>query len=364
MLRRVLLLMMAGLPGMLVAQEAKIAPGDVILLTCEEEPTLNKEYSVTSQGVVLIDFLGAVMVKDLTEPECANAIKKRLVDDRILREATIKVKIVSRHNDPILFRGAVRVTGKRDYAKGLRLSDIVRAAGPTDTADLKRIEVKSKDGKVSVYDFSMFDPATNENNPLLKPGDDVNFRSKSDPGIVVVLGAVGNPGGVNFEPGMTVRKAVAKCGGFSSTAILSRVRLEKPGKPPVYIDLSKQEVDAPVAEGDRIFVEMAVQRKYVMVTGAVNSGGLVELTPGLTLSKAIVAAGGVSVQAERGTVLLTRPGTNKAVKYDLATVGAGGAADPVLMAGDRVTVATKKRKSNEGLKSLSYMVLLYILLGK
>lgn len=352
------------LPSLVLAQEAKIAPADVLLLTCEEEPTLNKEYTVTSQGAILVDFLGAVFVKDMTEKQAAESIKGRLLNERILREATVKIKIVSRQNDPILFSGAVKVTGRKDYISGLRLSDIVRTSQPTESADLKRIEVKSRSGGVLIFDFTSFDPATNENNPLLKPGDEIVFRNKKDPGTIVVLGGVGNPGGVTYESGLTIRKAIAKCGGFSSLAVLSRVRLEQQGKPPVYFDLSKQEIDAPVMEGDRIFVETSEQRKYIMVSGAVKSGGFIELKQGMTLSKAVVAAGGVTVAAEEGRVLLTRAGTLQAIKYDLRQIQGGGTSDPVLLAGDKVTVATKKRGNNEAVKSLSYLALLYILLGK
>ncbi|MCG9894752.1 MAG: polysaccharide biosynthesis/export family protein, partial [Fimbriimonadaceae bacterium] len=42
--------------------DRKIAPGDKLRMTCVEEPSLDKTYTVTADGLMLIDFLGAIQV--------------------------------------------------------------------------------------------------------------------------------------------------------------------------------------------------------------------------------------------------------------------------------------------------------------
>ncbi len=363
MLRRFVLLVVSLLAAVVFAQDAtKIKAGDRVRLTCEEEPTLNKEYAVSAQGMVLIDFLGAVKVEGLTEAEAARTIADRLISERILRQATVRVKIVNTTIAPVTFKGLVKVTGQEPFKEGLRLSDIVRKAQPTEEADLTRVEVRG--ARTLLVDFTRFDPATNANNPLLAPGDTVTFLPKRAPGLVILLGGVDRPGGVTWERGMTVRSAIEKAGGFASLAVVSNVRLEREGRPAQTLDLSKPGVDAPVQEGDRIIVSMKEERQYVQVSGAVAKGGFIEFVPGMTLTRAVTAGGGLRPDANTKSVRLTRKGEEKSVTYDFEALARGTVKDPVLNPGDKVMVEAKRTGKKDILYSLTVLALLYILLGQ
>ncbi|WP_116472400.1 polysaccharide biosynthesis/export family protein [Zobellella maritima] len=70
-----------------------------------------------------------------------------------------------------------------------------------------------------------------------------------------VNGEVGNPGGYPFQPGMTLRKAVALAGGFSERASRSAyyiIRDTDPSRKPQKITL-----DSPVMPGDIITIEQS-----------------------------------------------------------------------------------------------------------
>jgi protein involved in polysaccharide export with SLBB domain len=364
MLKRILVLATLFAATVAFAQEpARIKAGDTVRMTCEEEPTLNKEYAVTAQGMILVDFLGAVKVAGLTEPEAARLLADRLLNERILRQATVRVKIVTTTVAPITYKGAAKATGQEPFREGLRLSDIVRKAQPTDDTDLSRIEVRGAAGPVFV-DFTKFDPATNANNPLLKPGDTVTFVVKTAPGFVVLLGGVERPGGVTWEQGMTVRSAIEKAGGFSSLALNTNVKLERDGKPTQTLDLSRNNVNAAVLEGDRIIVSMRAERQYVVVSGAVVKGGFIEFVPGMTLTKAVANSGGLRGDANPSVVRLTRKGQEKSVTYSFEALSTGKAPDPVLNAGDKVMVEAKRTSKTDILKTITVIALLYILIGR
>ena len=82
MTKALLILLSLLLAALALAQDApKIKAGDMLRLTCEEEATLNKEYAVSRQGMILVDFLGAFKVEGMTESEAADAISKKLVDE-------------------------------------------------------------------------------------------------------------------------------------------------------------------------------------------------------------------------------------------------------------------------------------------
>ena len=361
---RLFLLILVLFSGIALAQDApKIKAGDRLRLTCEEEPTLNKEYAVSSQGMVLVDFLGAVKVQGLTEAEAARTIADRLISERILRQATVRVKIVTSTVAPITYRGAVRQTGQEPYREGLRLSDIIKKAQPTEQTDLARIEVRNG-ANVAIVDYTKFVPATNANNPLLKPGDTVIFVTRRAPGLVVVLGGVERAGGIDFERGMTVRSAIAKAGGFSSLAVTTNVKLEREGRPAQTLDLSRANVDAPVQEGDRIIVGMKEERQYVQVSGAVQKGGFIEFIPGMTLLKALQAGGGLREDANQNAVRLTRRGEDKSMTYNVEALKTGKVVDPTLNPGDKVMVEAKRSNKNQLLETVAAIALLYILLGR
>lgn len=342
----------------------KIKVGDVLRMTCEEEPTLNKSYTVTQQGIILVDFIGAVHVEGNTEAEAARIVSARLVDERILRRATVTIRIVNTTVLPVTYRGAVQATGQEPHREGLRLSDIIKKAQPREDTDLGRIEVRGKDGNTRLVDFTRNDPATNADNPLMQPGDVVTFFVRGAPGLVVILGGVERPGGVTFERGMTVRSAIAKAGGLAVNAVATTVRLERVGRPPVMLDLTNPGTDQPVQEGDRVIVAVAEKRNYVQVSGAVNKGGFIDFRPGITVTQAIDAAGGLRADAIQDRVRLTRNGENRATVLIYADLKSGRATDPVLNPGDKIMVDARSIKKNDVLQSLTLLVLLYILIGR
>ena len=364
MLRLTVVMLAALVAAVVIAQDpATIANGDRLRLLCEEEPQLNKEYSVNSQGLILVDFLGAVRVAGLTETEAAERIATQLIRERILRSATVTVQIIKHEPAPIRYQGKVAKTGEMPFRSGVRLSDVILLAGATEETDLARILIVS-DGKERQYvDYTRFDPATNENNPLLKPGDVVTFLAKLRPDQVVVLGGVERPGAIDLSPGMTVRQAIEAAGGFSVLAI--PVKLDRDGEARRTLDLSRPGSDVELRGGDRVFVEVKSRREYVQVVGAVVKGGFIEFRHGMTVSQAVEAAGGLRPEAKPTAVRIVRSRTNNSIELvDLTKIEKGTAVDVVLNAGNRVEVDGFRSRKLDLVKMVATLALLYFLLSK
>jgi protein involved in polysaccharide export with SLBB domain len=93
-----------------------------------------------------------------------------------------------------------------------------------------------------------------------------------------------------------------------------------------------------VRPGDVINVLGRPQRFYY-IAGKVQDPGRKDFHPGITLTQAILAAGGALHSSK--TALVTRQdkdGLLSASKYDLREIMAGGAPDPTLFPGDRIEV--------------------------
>ena len=95
---RVFVALVLSLVLVVCAWAQAIRPGDKLKLTVKEEPQLNKEYTVNKDGIILVEFLGAVEVAGLSPEDAAKKIAAQLEKDRILRVATVKAERVG---DPV-----------------------------------------------------------------------------------------------------------------------------------------------------------------------------------------------------------------------------------------------------------------------
>ena len=80
--------------------------------------------------------------------------------------------------------------------------------------------------------------------------------------------------------------------------------------------------------------------EFFYVGGEIASPGQKDFHSGMTLTQALLAAGGVTAQAG-GKVKVARAGADGrlvSAEYDLRQIEAGAVADPVLQAGDRIEV--------------------------
>lgn len=107
----------------------------------------------------------------------------------------------------------------------------------------------------------------------------------------------------------------------------------------VVVDLSKPtEMNLLVRPGDVITVQ-ANPKQFFYVGGEVKAPGEVQFRPGLTLTQAILAAGGLSRESKEAHV--AREGDKgflTSTRYKLKDINKGKLADPLVQPGDRITV--------------------------
>ena len=107
------------------------------------------------------------------------------------------------------------------------------------------------------------------------------------------------------------------------------------------VDLSDTEgMKTLVRQGDVVTLRER-PRQFVYVAGAVREPGQREFHAGLTLTQALLAAGGLT-SSDRAVVNVTRQGSDgrlSTARYVLADIRSGKTPDPVLRPGDRVEVA-------------------------
>ncbi len=328
-----------------------VKPGDKLRLTCVEEPQLNNTYTVTKDGLIVLPFVGAIEIKNITVQEAAVKIATELMQQRILRSATVGLEFDAPASVGIQYSGALESTGTFPFAEGLRLSDVIRVGRLRPDADISRVEVISFNGKKTVIKFVDDPNAPLENNPYLKAGDQVVVPTVARPENIFILGGVRNPGLRPLRSGLTLRAAIEDAGGFDAAGDPRRVRLEREKQPAIIYDLGDPNRDILLQGGDRIVVELRPTRQYVTVMGFVSRPGNVEFRDGMTLMQALNDAGGVrdDVPVERVAIYNSKNDFRSPAIYNLQRIVQGFLGDVMLEPGDRVEAVRQGQKKPAGI---------------
>ncbi len=382
-MRRLLCLLLALITALSFAQaDRTIKAGDKLKVTCPQETAVSGNYDVTEDGLILVTFLGQVKVVDMTAKQASDHISKRLVDERIVQQATVTVEFLN--NPPVVdppkvdppvqtegkvtIAGEVKNVGAMNFKANMRLADVIRHAEPLPQADLTKILIRNLDGRETLIDFSRFDPATNVNNPEMRVGDTVSFPSRGAPPVVeqqrvFVIGGVQRPGMLSFAPGMTLRQAIEAAGGFSTTADKTRVRVERQGQAVQVADLSLPGENIALMANDQIVVEVMTQRRYVQVNGLVRNPGMVQFHDGMTLSRAIQEAGGLMEGARTANIEIKSQGVEKPIKVNFDEIERGYRGDYVLKPGDTIAVPNAQGTTKRDIAIAAGAILLILLFG-
>lgn len=360
-----MLLLFVAAIGVSASAQRALKPGDVVTLTCAEDPTLNSDYKITEQGLLLINYIGAVEVIGLTPEQAAQKISKALVRQQVMPSATItlRMKSVETAQPTVSVSGAVRNPGEIKFSEGMTLATALAVAEPTTVADLKNVRITRATGETGTIDFTQYQAGNIAGNPLLKPGDRIFVPLKVADFQVTVLGAVVRPGIIEYSDKMTVKRAIELAGGLRSDANPKRVEITPPNAQMYVMDI--EGTDTEVSPGTKIVVGVREIREFVFVRGSVARPGLIPFKQGMTITDAILDAQPFENASLNRVRLTRRDATGKVTIeiYDLRQIQAGKAPDVQLMAEDTIDVpyASSSFRMNDTMKFIGLSLLLYFL---
>jgi polysaccharide biosynthesis/export protein len=107
-------------------QPYSIEPGDRINVTVFGQPELSGDLTVDGNGAVDLPFIGQLVVRNLTIPECQKVITARLADGVLVKPA-VNVRVSEFRQLYIL--GDVRTPGAYAFHYGLTIKGAIAAAG-------------------------------------------------------------------------------------------------------------------------------------------------------------------------------------------------------------------------------------------
>lgn len=374
-----------------------LGAGDVVFISIFSVPEYTEDYTIRPDGSLMLpeELGGAVSVGGMTLEQATQAISQHLAP--ILRRPLVTLSLTQTRPLKVAIAGEVKRPGVYTFEELVTLTEaLTQAGGVTPMADVRQVQIqrRSPQGQVPLplqanlwdlitqgalaQDLSLQDgdtiviPTVTTLNPQESQRvTEANFASQRDETIqVAVLGQVQRPGSHTLSgETQTVSAAIAAAGGITQQANVRAVEVRRPtsqGEPQVITldfwkllqegDLSQ---DLPLQSGDAVMIRQATLtgEAYgvvasstlspstipVNLVGEVKQPGTLSISPNTPLSQAILAAGGFSDSASRGSVQLVRVNPDGTVSQRTLTIdlakGLDPSTNPPLQPNDTIIVA-------------------------
>lgn len=246
----------------------RLAPGDILTLHLYSMETTSVEgVFVDASGHLHVPLAGSIEVGGMTLGEAEAVIQLALREyDEVVR-VSLTVSTPAGHQASVL--GAVENPGRVVVTEGLRLADLLAAAGGAtpyraqdgsdQTADLGGARLV-RGGEIVPVSVERALVGDTRHNVLIRPGDHL-YVPGSRGRAITILGEVEAPSLVPYQTGIRLTQALALAGGLSGDAHRRDIRVVRGplAKPRVYgVNLKKlvegSGPDIVLAPGDIIFV--------------------------------------------------------------------------------------------------------------
>jgi len=287
----------------------KLAPRDVIEVIVEDAPELSVNYTISSNGIIPLRFLGAMPVAGKTTYEISKIITDGL-RGRYLQDPKVYVSVKQYNSRTFFIQGAVRNPGVYVVSGRPSLFRLMSIAGG----------LQENHGLVA-YVFREV-PAKPEK---LESGSPQNGDNNKVKGIIndAKGEAKGTAAPVEGEPDYEL--ITANIGGMLKGRLGANVIVQP---------------------GDVVYVPPA---DVFYVAGEVRTPGQFHLRQGITLRQAISLAGGTLFKARlgKGVIFRTDPATGNLAELpvDIAAVMSGKSQDMPLLGNDVIWIPNSSVKS-------------------
>ncbi len=221
------------------ASEYKIGPEDVLEINFWQDPSLN---SVVLVGKISLDIVGQIEAAGKTTSQLQTDIVRQIsrLNKRI---SQVVVRVVEYNNHYVFVSGQVNDPDKKTFEKIPDLWTIINEAGGiTEIGDLSRVTIirgGEKAGKVEVINVAEAIAGGNlDKLPKIGRQDTIEIsrtlaglpsgelaRQIERKNLFYVVGAVNNPGPIQFEENTDILEALALAGGYTEDADLKKVKI-------------------------------------------------------------------------------------------------------------------------------------------
>lgn len=219
---------------------------DVVEVTVLGQPEFQTRARVKANGTIQLPFIGEQRIAGETALSLAPKIQEKLRSGGYYAKPVVNIEIASFASRYVVLLGAVAQPGLQPVDRDYRLSEIIARAGGLRETGADFVTLTRASGDQKNYPFEKLASGGPDDDPMVAPGDKI-FVPEAD--LFYIYGQINAPGVYPLKGGpMTVRKAVARGGGFNANGSASRIKLFRAGVE------TKVKLDAPLQAGDVLVV--------------------------------------------------------------------------------------------------------------
>jgi polysaccharide biosynthesis/export protein len=206
----------------------KLAPGFLLSLNVLDDPDLVGAFRIDQKGDIAPPVLGTMHIAGETASEATVQIRKKLLDDQILKDPQVNLTVLEYTAPEVTILGEVTSPGRYSLLAPRTLVDVLALAGGVTLTASNEIQITRGSAEptpksILVHYSRATDPDLVKPT-IVSPGDTVLVKRA---GVVYVLGAVNRPGGyVMQEAGtLNVLQAVSLANGTTILANTATIHI-------------------------------------------------------------------------------------------------------------------------------------------
>jgi protein involved in polysaccharide export with SLBB domain len=298
---------------MLFLDDPILHVGDRLRIVCPDVPEICVDRAVAADGTLDLPKVGTIPAAIRHLGEVSRQICARLPGG--IYPATVEIRFLGPAAGTISVEGAVEKPLRLFAPHGILSDRLWEAAKLFPEADLALLGPTKR----------------------IAPGRILSVPVVTAERRISVLGGVLNPKGLPPSSGLTLGMAIEGAGGMGPHGDPNRIIIVRFGEMiPAQFPFDD---GFRLMPGDLVRVGLIENRKYIIIRGLVEHPGSVEYAPGMTATRALNLAGGLSNRAKRGT-LVWQTGA-KTFRLSIDFLLSGRIPDPVINAEDTLTVEAR-----------------------
>ncbi|HEV2569881.1 polysaccharide biosynthesis/export family protein [Sphingomonas sp.] len=219
---------------------------DVVEVTVLGQPEFATRARVKANGTIQLPFIGEQKIAGETALTLAPKIAEKLRSGGFYAKPVVNIEIASFASRYVVLLGAVAQAGLQPVDRDYRLSEIIARAGGLRDTGADFVTLTRANGEQRNYPFEKLASGGPDDDPWVSPGDKI-FVPEAE--LFYIYGQINAPGVYPIRGGeMTIRKAVARGGGFTASGSAKRIKLFRDGEE------TKANLDMVIKPGDVLVV--------------------------------------------------------------------------------------------------------------
>ncbi len=242
-----------------------INDGDMLEIAVFESADLSSKVRVGEDGEVLLPLAGKVHLQGLSLADASAVIRKRLIDQRFVKDPRVTVSITEYATRGVSVLGEVKKPGIYTAMGSHRLNDYISLAEGLTPQAGTRVAVTHRNApdQTTIVQISSTGKPTPQANPLVESGDTIIVPKAGE---VYVVGDVVRPGKylMDHDEQLTIVQALALAQGANRTALLTHsviIRKTDTGRTEIPVNVGKvltmKSTDLTLVDNDILFIPVS-----------------------------------------------------------------------------------------------------------